>query len=93
MIDRLKNRFYQSGQALLNILEYKIINLLKLISNDYIQYNNELNNLFEQYKFESNKLKRIPFDEDPKLLFAVNELDRIGINSNLIMVLSISTKF
>ena len=37
MIDRLKNRFYQSGQALLNILEYKIINL-KLINNDYIQY-------------------------------------------------------
>jgi len=35
MIDRLKNRFYQSGQALLNILEYKIINL-KLINNDYI---------------------------------------------------------
>ena len=24
MIDRLKNRFYQSGQSLLNILEYKI---------------------------------------------------------------------
>ena len=80
MIDRLKNRFYQSGQALLNILEYKIINL-KLINNDYIQYINELNNLFEQHKFESNKLKRIPFDEETKLLFAVNELDRIGINS------------
>jgi hypothetical protein len=27
MIDRLKKRFYQSGQALLNILEYIIINL------------------------------------------------------------------
>jgi len=80
MIDRLKNRFYQSGEALLNILEYKIINL-KLINNDYIQYINELNNLFEQHKFESNKLKRIPFDEETKLLFAVNELDRIGINS------------
>ena len=25
MIDRLKNRFYQSGQALLNILEYKLL--------------------------------------------------------------------
>ena len=37
MIDRLKNRFYQSGQALLNILEYKIINL-KLINNDYIHF-------------------------------------------------------
>ena len=84
MIDRLKNRFYQSGQALLNILEYKIINLKlinKLINNDYIQYINKLNNLFEQHKFEFNKLKRIPFDEETKLLFAVNELDRIGINS------------
>ena len=80
MIDSLKNRFYQSGQALLNILEYKIINH-KLINNDYIQYINELNNLFEQHKFESNKLKRISFDEETKLLFAVNELDRIGINS------------
>jgi len=79
MIDRLKNRFYQSGQALLNILEYKIINL-KLINNDYIQYINELNNFFEQHKFESNKLKRICFDEETKLLFALNELDRIGIN-------------
>jgi len=43
MIDRLKNRFYKSGQSLLNIHEYKIINL-KLINNDYIQYINELNN-------------------------------------------------
>jgi len=81
MIDRLKKRFYQIWLCtLLNILEYKIINL-KLINNDYIQYINELNNLFEQHKFESNKLKRIPFDEETKLLFAVNELDRIGINS------------
>jgi len=47
MIDRLKKRFYQIWLCtLLNILEYKIINL-KLINNDYIQYINELNNLFE----------------------------------------------
>jgi hypothetical protein len=46
MIDRLKKLIYQSGQALLNILEYKIINL-KLINNDYIQYVNDLNDLFE----------------------------------------------
>jgi len=80
MIDWLKNRFYQSGQTLLNILEYKIINL-KLINNDYIQYINELNDLFEQHKFESNKQKKKPFDEETKLSFAINELDRIGINS------------
>jgi len=40
------NHIEYSGQALLNILEYKIINL-KLINNDYIQYVNDLNDLFE----------------------------------------------
>jgi len=80
MIDKLKKSFYQSGQALLNILEYKIINF-KLINNDYIQYVNDLNNLFEQLKNECNKLKRVSLDEETKLLFAVNELDKIGINS------------
>jgi len=54
---------------------------LKLINNNYIQRVNGLNNLFEQYKNECNKLKRIPFDEEIKLLYAVNDLDKIGINS------------
>jgi len=80
MIDRLKKRFYKSGQALLNILEYKIINL-KLINNDYIQNVNDLNNLFEEHKNECNKLKRVYLDEETKLLYAVNKLDKIGINS------------
>jgi len=74
------NHIEYSGQALLNILEYKIINL-KLINNDYIQYVNDLNDLFEQYKNECNKLKRVSLDEETKLLYAVNELDKIGINS------------
>ena len=80
MIDRLKKRFYKSGQALFNILEYKIINL-KLINNDYIQNANDLNNLFEEHKNECNKLKRVYLDEETKLLYAVNKLDKIGINS------------
>jgi len=80
MIDRLKKRFYQSSQALLNILEYKIINL-KLINNDYIQYVNDLNDHFEQHKNECKKLKRVSLDEETMLLYAVNELDKIGINS------------
>jgi len=80
MIDRLKKRFYKSGQALFNILEYKIINL-KLINNDYIQNANDLNNLFEEHKNECNKLKRVSLDEETKLLYAVNKLDKIGINS------------
>jgi len=54
---------------------------LKLINNNYIQRVNGLTNLFEQYKNECNKLKRIPFDEEIKLLYAVNDLDKIGINS------------
>jgi len=45
MIQRLKRRYYQSGQVLLNILKQKIKNL-KINNNDYIQYTNELNNLF-----------------------------------------------
>jgi len=79
MIDRLKRRYYQSCQTLLNILEYmnkKIINL-KLINNDYIQYVNDLNDLFEQHKNECNKLKRVSLDKATKLLYAVNELDKI----------------
>jgi len=79
MIDRLKRRSYQSCQTLLNILEYmnkKIINL-KLINNDYIQYVNDLNDLFEQHKNECNKLKRVSLDKATKLLYAVNELDKI----------------
>jgi len=79
MIERLKSPFYQSGQALLNILKYNIINL-KLITNDYSQYVNDLSKLFEQHKNECNKLKRIPLDEETKLLYAINELDKIGIN-------------
>jgi len=69
MIDRLKRRYYQSCQTLLNILEYmnkKIINL-KLINNDYIQYVNNLNDLFEQHKNECNKLKRVSLDKEKKL--------------------------
>jgi len=76
MTDRLKKRFYQSDQALLNILENKIINL-KLINNDYIQYVNDLNDLFEQHKNECNKLKRVSLDEETKFLYAVNELDKL----------------
>jgi len=54
MMQRLKRRYYQSGQALLNILEQKKIKIknLKINNNEHIQYINELNNLFEQYQNE-----------------------------------------
>ena len=57
MMQRLKRRYYQSGQALLNILEQKIKNL-KINDNDYIQYINELNNLFEQHQTECENLNK-----------------------------------
>jgi len=49
---RLKRRYYQSGQALLNILEKKKNKILKINNNDYIHYINDLNNhfFFEQYQ-------------------------------------------
>jgi len=54
MMQRLKWRYYQSGQTLLNILEQKKIKIknLKINNNEHIQYINELNNLFEQYQNE-----------------------------------------
>jgi len=42
MIQRLKSSFYQSGQALLNILEHKVVNLKIVNNDDYIQYINEI---------------------------------------------------
>jgi len=75
-------------KELLNILEYKIINL-KLINYDYIQYINDLSNFFEQYKNECNKLKIIPPDEETKLLYSVNELDKIDINHHQFIITKI----
>jgi len=80
MIERLQKRFYQSGQALLNALKLKMVNL-KIIDNDYIQYINELNNLFDQYQNESEKLKITALDEETKLQYSIHELYKIGINS------------
>jgi len=57
MMQRLKRCYYQSGQVLLNILKQKIKNL-KINNNDYIQYINELNNLFEQYQTECENLNK-----------------------------------
>ena len=57
IMQRLRRRYYQSGQALLNILEQKIKNL-KINNNDYIQYINELNNLFEQHQTECENLNK-----------------------------------
>jgi len=62
MINRLKSRFCQSGQALLNIFEYKINNL-EIANNDYILYLNELNNLFKQHQNEREKINKNPLDE------------------------------
>ena len=83
MIDRLKSRFYQSGQALLNILEYKINNL-EIINNDYILYLNELNNLFEQHQSESEKINKNPLDEETKILYSATELKKVGITTSII---------
>jgi len=80
MIERLQKRFYQSGQALFNALKLKMVNL-KIIDNDYIQYINELNNLFNQYQKESEKLKITALDEETKLQYSIHELYKIGINS------------
>jgi len=66
MILRIKDRFYQSSQALLNILGHKIINL-KIINNVYIQFINELNHLYDQYEMECQKLNRPPLDEETKI--------------------------
>jgi len=82
MIDRLKSRFYQSRQALLNILEYKINNLE--IINDYILYLNELNNLFEQHQSESEKINKNPLDEETNILYSATELKKVGITTSII---------
>ena len=76
MIDRLKSRFYQSRQALLNILEYKINNLE--IINDYILYLNELNNLFEQHQSVSEKINKNSLDEETKILYSAKELKKVS---------------
>ena len=81
MTQRLKKRYYQSIHALLNILEQKIKNL-KINNNDYIQYINELNNLFEQYQIECENLNKKSMDEETNLLYSSIELDKIGINSS-----------
>jgi len=77
MIDRLKSRFYQSGQALLNILKYKINNL-ETINNDYILYLNELNNLFEQHQSVSEKINKNSLDEETKILYSAKELKKVS---------------
>jgi len=71
MIQRIKNRFYQSSQALLNSLKQKMFNL-KFINNDTIQYINELNNLFDQYQCESEKLDKNPLEEETKLQYSIH---------------------
>ncbi|KAG4094616.1 hypothetical protein H8356DRAFT_1427790 [Neocallimastix lanati (nom. inval.)] len=76
MTQRLKKRYYQSIHALLNILEQKIKNL-KINNNDYIQYINELNNLFEQYQIECENLNKKSMDEETNLLYSSIELDKI----------------
>jgi len=81
MIQRLKRRYYQSGQVLLNILKQKIKNL-KINNNDYIQYTNELNNLFfEQHQTKCENLNKKSMNEETKLLYSSIELNKIGINS------------
>ena len=90
MIDRLKSRFYQSRQALLNILEYKINNLE--IINDYILYLNELNNLFEQHQSESEKINKNPLDEETKILYSATELKKVGITTSITFLLIISRR-
>jgi len=80
MMQRLKRRYYQSGQALLNILKQKIKNL-KINNNDYIHYINELNNSFEEYQTECENLNKRSIDEETNLLYSSIELDKNGINS------------
>eukprot|EP00833_Pecoramyces_ruminatium_P016099 jgi/Orpsp1_1/1190131/evm.model.d7180000076770.1 len=58
MMERLKRRFYLSGEALLNKLKYKIINL-EITNEDYMLYLNELKTLFEQHDNEIKNLNSI----------------------------------
>ena len=79
MIEELKSRFDQSGPSKLYKIEYKI-KTLKIENNDYKLYLNNLNTLFESHKREANKLGKSTLDEETKILFAADELVKIGIH-------------
>eukprot|EP00833_Pecoramyces_ruminatium_P002871 jgi/Orpsp1_1/1176903/evm.model.c7180000059444.1 len=79
MINRLKNRYYMSGETLLNELINKI-NKLKIIDNDYLAYMNELKSLYEQHDQESGRLNKTLMGDEVKTHKAGKELLKVGFN-------------
>eukprot|EP00833_Pecoramyces_ruminatium_P017137 jgi/Orpsp1_1/1191169/evm.model.d7180000083922.1 len=65
VIKCLKNRYYMSGETLLNELINKI-NKLKIIDNDYLAYMNELKSLYEQHDQESGRLNKTLMGDEVK---------------------------
>lgn len=79
MIKELRNRFEQSGPSKLYETEYKI-KTLKLKNNDCKLYLDNLNTLFDSRRKEADKFDQSTLDEQTKVLFAADELVKIGIH-------------
>ncbi len=82
MMERLRKRYFQSGQALLNIIEHKI-KTLEIKNNEYIAYLNELYSLYEQHDLESENLNITLMSDETKILYAASELKKIGFQTHL----------
>lgn len=81
MIDRLRNRFYMTGETLLNNLINKI-NKLKIIDNEYLIYINELKSLYEQHDEKCKKLHKSLMGNKIKIKKAGKKLLKIGLQLN-----------
>jgi len=79
MIKELRNRFEQSGPSKLYEIGYKI-KTLKLENNDCKLYLYNLNTLFDSHRKEADKFDKSKLDEQTKILFAADELVKIGIH-------------
>ena len=58
----------------------KKIKTLKIENNDCKLYLDNLNTLFDSHKREANKFDKSTLDEEIKILFAADELVKIGIH-------------
>jgi len=79
MNEELKGRFDQSDPSKLYEIEHKIKTLM-IENNDCKLYLDNLNTLFDSHKREANEFDKSLLDEEIKILFAADELVKIGIH-------------
>ncbi|OUM56184.1 hypothetical protein PIROE2DRAFT_19324, partial [Piromyces sp. E2] len=86
MMNRLKERYYQTGQTFIDNID-KQIKDLKIIKNDFLSYIHKMDELYNLRKNECEKLNKDTFDDNYKIVQMYRKLTKLNINPLLLLLI------